>query len=148
MIPDTLIKRDVSLASIAPEITESRNDFIYADVSGQAEIIGYKVVFFKKDDSSQLDAISFFDITSESERRLCGYILEKIGSPFVLDTGIDEIERLFGKDHIEEEYIEDCVSYTYRFGRELLLRFDISNDKIVGLEIVFDRQMVDNITDR
>jgi len=140
MISDTLIKRDVSLASIAPEITEIRNGFIYADVSGQAEIIGYN--------SSQLDAISFFDITSESERRLCGYILEKIGSPFVLDTGIDEIERLFGKDHIEEEYIEDCVSYTYRFGRELLLRFDISNDKIVGLEIVFDRQMVDNITDR
>ena len=59
MTERSLIKQDINLSDIVDsKFIKILNDFEYADVSGYAETIGYKIVFFKAKNSLYVDAIS------------------------------------------------------------------------------------------
>ena len=120
MTEHSLINRNINLS----DIIDSRfitvlNDFEYADISGSAETIGYKIVFFKAKKNSIVDAISLFDIRDKSEINLCNYILHKIGFPLDFDSDFNEISKLFGTAYSENDILEDCISYGFLYNQNI-----------------------------
>lgn len=147
MTEHSLINRNINLS----DIIDSRfitvlNDFEYADISGSAETIGYKIVFFKAKKNSIVDAISLFDIKDKNEITLCNYILHKIGFPLDFDSDFNEISKLFGTEYSESDILEDCISYGFLYNQNNYVSFDISNETIVGIEILCNSIIIDNRT--
>ena len=145
MTERSLIKQDINLSDIVDsKFIKILNDFEYADVSGYAETIGYKIVFFKAKNTLYVDAISLDDICDKNEIELCNLILNKIGFPLNFDSDLSEITKLFGSAYSKSDYIEDCVTYIYLYNKKYFLSFDISNETIIGIEIICNKLIMDN----
>lgn len=141
------IKRNIDLSHIIdPELITRENDFNYAGVTGTAETVGYKIIFFKAADSPVVDAIRLFDI-GESERKLCDTILRAIGFPINLDSKLNEIVGFFGDDYSQDDHLVNCVTYKFLY-RNCYVAFDISDEKIVGIAIICSRAIIEKITEK
>ncbi|MDE5620054.1 MAG: hypothetical protein K2I80_05985, partial [Ruminococcus sp.] len=72
--------RNFCLSSLEGVTVTQEYDFSYSGIYGYAEVIGCKIVFFRKNKADLLEALSFNEI-STNEFDFCNYILEKIGFP-------------------------------------------------------------------
>ena len=76
MIDNMIINQKLMLSDIIdPNFITKEHDFEYAGVKGFAELIGWKIVFFKTNKNSGVDAIRMFEIETKDEIEICNLIL-------------------------------------------------------------------------
>ena len=142
-----MIKKDIKLSDLFDEkMIYHESKFEYAEKKGVAEIIGWKIVLFRMDKNSTcFDAIRLFDIEDEEEAELCNSILKEMGFPVSFNSDISDIYKAFGKEDFTEDHITGCTRYIYSPSEELYIAFDISGNKITGMEIVCSKELIDSI---
>ena len=124
-----MVNKNFYLSSI-PEIKINEEyNFSYAEVSGYAEIVGCKIVFFRKNKSDLLDAFSFIEIEPE-EFDFCNYILEKINFPVK-----------FG-----DNFFKNYKRYNFH-EKNSFMSFCIGDNGVVGIEVIFNPEIIDKISD-
>lgn len=141
-----MIKREIRLS----EIIDVKNihqvfDFEYSGIKGCAELIGWKLVFFKVAENSTLyDAISFSDIESKNEAELCNCFLEKLCFPINFNSKPEDVFKVFGDKYIEDHIIEGCSRYHFISSDEMFFSFSVSKERISGIEMVFDSRIANS----
>lgn len=122
-------------------------DFEYAGIMGIAELIGYKIIFFRRDSASLLDAVRIWDITDSEEVAFSNMILEKMDFPVKLGDTLQRIYQEFGKETSQSHFLTDCDRYHYTMPDGFLLTFDISkqNRLVTGVEMIHNRDIIENI---
>ena len=88
---------------------------------------------------------NFIDIEDEEEAELCNSILKELGFPVSFNSDISDIYKAFGKEDFTEDHIIGCTRYIYSPGEELYIAFDISGNKITGMEIVCSKELIESI---
>lgn len=114
--------RSFYLSSIDGVSVTQEYDFSYSGISGYAEIIGCKIVFFRKNRTDLLDALSFIEISLD-EFGFCNYILEKIGFPLRFGDSLEKIHESFGAESSVDTFFEDFDRYNYFMEKNFLCHF-------------------------
>ena len=137
----------VNCISNNTNIVKERYDFEYAGVCGYSELIGWKIIFFRrKKTDSFLSAICFSDIYSKEEIKFCNYIFEALDSEIRLECDVEEILELFGKESYVAYTYDNIRRYEYLFDKKTFASFGFSeNKKIVEVEIIFDKDMANDV---
>ena len=138
--------RDFYLSSLDGVTVTQELDFSYSGNSGYAEVIGCKIVFFRKNKTDLLDALSFIEI-SPDEFDFCNYILEKIGFPLRFGDSLEKIRESFGAESSVDTFFENFDRYNYFAGKNLFMSFCVGNDMLNGLEIIFSPEIIAEISD-
>ena len=131
-------------------IIKEQYDFEYAGICGYSELIGWKIIFFRRKKTNLfLSAICFSDIYSKEEIEFCNYILEKLDFKIKFGCDIEEIIELFGKEsyisHISYDY-DDIYRYVYLLDEKTFASFGFSdNKKLVEVEMIFDKDMANDV---
>lgn len=140
------MNRDFYLSSLDGVKVKQEYDFSYSGISGYAEVIGCKIVFFRKSKTDLLEALSFDEI-SPNEFDFCNYILEKIGFPLRFGDGLGKIRESFGVESSIDTFFENFDRYNYFVGKQLFMSFCVGNGMINGLEIIFSPEIIAEISD-
>ena len=130
---------------VDPDIVGKEADFEYAGVEGSAELIGWKIVFFRKNGSSAVHAISLSDIETEDEITLCNFILRKIGFPLDFHSELRDIYSELGTALSKEKVLADCDTYCFQPSQSCRILIDISDETIKGIQIICDPEIIDNM---
>ena len=138
--------RDFYLSSIDGVSVTQEYDFSYSGISGYAEVVGCKIVFFRKNRTNLLDALSFIEI-SPNEFDFCNYILEKIGFPLRFGDSPVKIRENFGAESSVDTFFENFDRYNYFMEKNLFMSFCVGNDMINGLEIIFSPEIIAEMSD-
>lgn len=122
-------------------------DFEYAGIKGYAEAIGYKIIFFRRNLFSVLDAVRFFEIVNSEEIVFCNAILENMNFPIKFGDKCSEIYKIFGRAIHKENYLSNCDRYYYKLSSNDLIVLDIAikNKKLIGLEVIYNQEIIINI---
>lgn len=139
-----MIDRNFYLSSLEIPVTEEY-DFSYSGVSGYAEIIGCKIVFFRKEKSALLDAFSFIEIEPH-EFDFCNYIMEKIGFKVRFGDGLEKVREVFGTEKSTDNFFENYVRYNYS-GKNYFMSFCIGNNGVSGADVVLSPEIIAEISD-
>ncbi len=137
--------RNFYLSSLGISVTEEYN-FSYAEVRGYAEIVGCKIVFFRKNKSDLLDAVDFMEIKPE-EFDFCNCILEKIDFPLRFGDSFSKVREMFGKENSVDTFFENYDRYNYFISDDYYLSFCVENDMLTGMEIIFSPEIISEISD-
>ena len=113
-------------------IIKEQYDFEYAGICGYSELIGWKIIFFRRKKTNLfLSAICFSDIYSKEEIEFCNYIFEKLDFKIKFGCDIEEIIELFGKEsyisHISYDY-DDIYRYVYLLDEKTFASFGFSDN--------------------
>ncbi|MCM1507761.1 MAG: hypothetical protein NC177_11605 [Ruminococcus flavefaciens] len=138
------MNRNIYLSELETPVTVEY-DFSYAGISGYAETIGCKVVFFRKNKSDLLDAFSFMEIEPE-EFNFCNSILEKIGFPVKLGESHDRVREIFGTEKSTDTFFENYIRYNY-YMEDYFVSFCITEKAVTGIEVIFSREIISEISD-
>lgn len=138
--------RDFYLSSLNGVSVTQEYDFCYSGISGYAEVIGCKIVFFRKNKNDLLEALSFDEI-SPNEFDFCNYILEKIGFPLRFGDSLEKISKSFGAESSVDTFFENYDRYNYFISDDYYLSFCVGNDMLTGLEIIFSSEIIAEISD-
>lgn len=146
MVGYNSLNQDIELSDIIDsEFLTEISDFEYAGITGTAQTVGWKIVFFKSDKSLTVDAIRLFDIRNEFEIELCNKILERIEFPVNFNSKISDIYMIFDAGYSQNRYVEGCIRYHYMCSDDSRISFDISEGKLTGLEIIYNRAIINNV---
>lgn len=140
---ELLLNRKVRLAEIFPlQILSQASDFSYADVTGCAEMIGWKIVLFRKDPAADWDALCLSELDSPKETALGDHLLAAAGFPLRLGCSLHQIRQIFGTEDVQEDFLEGCIRCCYRRGAHLRLTFELSDGRMTGLEILCSPEII------
>ncbi len=137
--------RSFYLSSLDGVPVTYEHDFSYSGISGYAEVIGCKIVFFRKNRNDFLDALSFIEI-SPDEYDFCNNILEKIGFSLRFGDSLEKIRENFGAENSVDTFFDGYDRYNYFMGENLFMSFCIGNYGLNGLEIIFSPEIIDKIS--
>lgn len=128
-------------------IIKNYYDFEYAGIKGYAEAIGYKIIFFRRNLFSILDAVRFFEIVNSEEIIFCNAILENMNFPLKFGTNCSKIDKILGKAIKKESYLSNCDRYYYKLLNNDLIVLDIAikNKKLIGLEMIYNQEIITSI---
>ncbi len=129
------------------DIVQERYDFEYADICGYSELIGWKIIFFRKKKTSPfLSAICFSDIYSKEDVKFCNYILEAMKSKIRFGYDVDMITKMFGKQSYIAYPYDNICRYVYLFDEKVFASFGFSKSKnLVEIEMIFDKEMANDV---
>ena len=126
------------------EIVEQ--DFEYAGTKGIAELLAYQVIFFRKeDDLDNIVAISIDEIEDARLFHTANVILKAIDMNIRLGDNIETINGIYGKADFTDSIIENMIRYHYIISPDLFLSFGLRNNVLSSLEIVTDKNMIEEI---
>lgn len=126
-------------------------DYSYAGVNGIAETIGWQIELFRLSQNSSVEAISFNEIFNNYLfADISNSILKEIGFPIKINDDLEKIKKVFGnetsKDSIYyEEYKADVIRYNYYIAKDYFITFSVSNDRLIGLELIYNENIINNI---
>ena len=123
------------------------NEFTYSEVEGEADCLGWYIIFFKEKGANEVSAISLEDIfVSESVIDIANKVLENIIFPVRFRDSFTLIKEKFGEPNFTSYILENVSRYYYIYKKEgLLLCFNIDNkEKLCGLEIISNKNIIKN----
>ena len=137
---------DLRLKEIMKEYNITEQEFEYAGAEGVAELLSWKIGFFrKKDDLSKTVAVWFFEIADSEMEENANVLLERLGMDFRFGEEIKVIE-VFGKPDFFDEGIENTIKYGYVLSPDRFISIGLTNGRLSFLEVVNDEPVIKEIT--
>lgn len=126
-------------------------NYNYAGIHGIAETIGWQIELFRLNQNSLVEAISFNEIfNNDLFIDISNNILKEINFPIKINDDLEKIKKVFGnetsKDSIfYEEYKVNVIRYNYYIAKDYFITFSVSNNKLIGLELIYNKDIINNI---
>ena len=137
---------DLRLKEIMKEYNITEQELEYAGAEGVAELLSWKIGFFrKKDDLSKTVAVWFFEIADSEMEENANVLLERLGMDFRFGEEIKVIE-VFGKPDFFDEVIENTIRYGYVLSPDRFISIGLTNGRLSFLEVVNDELVIKEIT--
>ncbi len=128
------IKRDIVTQNLS-----------YADIDGIADLIGYNITIFRRKTVSVVAAISIMDIDNSYLLNISDIVLKSINFPIGIGDSFSDMINAFGYNYKVDDVLIDTFRYMYTVIGKYWLSVSISNDKVVGIEIIFDDEMIKDV---
>ncbi|MBR1442611.1 MAG: hypothetical protein IJ583_03655 [Firmicutes bacterium] len=139
---------DFNLSDIANKYTIKKQAFEYAGIDGIAELLGWQIVFFySKYDLNNVSAISFMEITDNDLIDIGNNILDNIGINVRFRDNKSVITNIFGIPDFFDKIYLNTDRYNYILSENYFLSFGLENDNLTYLEIIYDKNIVNNIVE-
>lgn len=137
---------ELRLKDILTDYKIEEREFEYADVKGVAELFGWQIIFFRKQaDLLNTIALSFSEIEDENLISLANSILEHIDIDVMFGDNLSKIIKIYGEANSFDHIYENMTRYNYLIEPSLFIVFGIKEDKMVYLEIITDKAMIDDV---
>lgn len=134
------------LKDILTEYKIEEREFEYADVKGVAELFGYQIIFFRKqDDLSNTTVLSFSELENDNLISLANSVLEHVDIDVRFGDSLSKIKKIYGEADWFDNIYENMTRYNYLVNPSLFIVFGIKEDKMVDLEIFTDKVMIDDV---
>lgn len=134
------------LKDILTEYKIEEREFEYADVKGVAELFGYQIIFFRKqDDLSNTTVLSFSELENDNLISLANSVLEHVDIDVRFGDSLSKIKKIYGEADWFDNIYENMTRYNYLVNPSLFIVFGITEDKMVDLEIFTDKVMIDDV---
>ena len=118
--------------------------FEYAEVEGWAELIGWQLIVFRKEENGPISVISLEDMTEPVFKDISNRILSDIGLPFKAGMSIASIISYLGQSFETDFIFENHKSY-YFDKSDYLIVCSVHDEKgLSGIEIIFDEEVKRN----
>lgn len=137
---------ELRLKDILTDYKIEEREFEYADVKGVAELFGWQIIFFRKQaDLLNTIALSFSEIEDENLISLANSILEHVDIDVMFGDSLSKIIKIYGEANSFDHIYENMTRYNYLIEPSLFIVFGIKEDKMVYLEIITDKAMIDDV---
>lgn len=137
---------ELRLKDILTDYKIEEREFEYADVKGVAELFGWQIIFFRKQaDLLNTIALSFSEIEDENLISLANSILEHVDIDVMFGDSLSKIIKIYGEANSFDNIYENMTRYNYLIDPSLFIVFGIKEDKMVYLEIITDKAMIDDV---
>ena len=137
---------ELRLKDILTDYKIEEREFEYADVKGVAELFGWQIIFFRKQaDLSSTIVISFSEIEDDNLISLANSILEHVDIDVRFGDNLSKIKKIYGEANSFDNIFENMTRYNYLIDPGLFIVFGIQEDKMVYLEIITDKVMIDDV---
>lgn len=121
-------------------------EFEYAGIRGIAEILGYQILFFRKEsDLNKTVVITFDEIDNDELVGLANSILDNIGINVKFGDSYKKIEKIYGVADFKDNIYENVNRLNYILMPRLFMSFGIKDNVLLSLEIVTDEHMIKEI---
>jgi hypothetical protein len=139
--------RELRLKDILIDYQIEEREFEYGDVKGIAEIFGYQIVFFRKQDNlSDTVALSFNEIWEDDGLiSLANYVLKYVDIDIMFGDKLSKIRNKYGKADFLDKLYTNMTGYSYLIDAKLFIVFWVKKGRLVGLEIIADKEMANDI---
>ena len=135
--------KDIRLSDYIEGNTRIKS-FEYAEVDGWAELIGWQLIVFRKEENGPISVISLEDMTEPVFKDISNRILSDIGLPFKAGMSIASIISYLGQSFKTDLIIENHARF-YFDKSDYLIVCSVHDEKgLSGIEIIFDEEVKRN----
>lgn len=139
---------NIDLSKFISEDSIRRQSFTYADIDGIAEIIGWHIIIFYKNNSKNVSAISIGEPDNIKNVSLLlsveNKILDSIEFPLHIWDSKNKIFTSFGTDYIIDSIAEE-KNYQFNISEEYFISIGTRNNIISSIEIVLEKEIINKI---
>ena len=116
--------------------------FDYAGIKGNAEIIGWQIVVFRRTvNYNMISAISMDEIDTFPIKDTCAEIFKDLDLPLSAGMKIDALTQLLGLYSYQDNILEDTTRYYFEIHNNLIV-CGIHNKKGLNhIEIIYDQEL-------
>ncbi len=137
---------NLKLKNIVKNYEIEEHEFEYAGTNGIAELLGWQIVFFRKNENlNDTIAIAFNEITSTELINISNSILNIMKMDIRFGDNLDIINHFYGNADFIDSIYEDTLRYNYIISPDLYIVFDLTNNTLSGLEIITDENLINEI---
>ncbi len=137
---------NLKLKNIVKNYEIEEHEFEYAGTNGIAELLGWQIVFFRKNENlNDTIAIAFNEITSTELINISNSILNIMKIDIRFGDNLDIINHFYGNADFIDSIYEDTLRYNYIISPDLYIVFDLTNNTLSGLEIITDENLINEI---
>ena len=137
---------NLKLKNIVKNYEIEEHEFEYAGTNGIAELLGWQIVFFRKNENlNDTIAIAFNEITSTKLINISNSILNIMKIDIRFGDNLDIINHFYGNADFIDSIYEDTLRYNYIISPDLYIVFDLTNNTLSGLEIITDENLINEI---
>lgn len=134
------------LKDILTDYKIEEREFEYADVKGVAELFGWQIIFFRKQtDLLNTIVLSFSELENDNLISLANSILEHVDIDVRFGDNLSKIKKIYGEADSFDNIYENITRYNYLIDPSLFIVFGIEEDKMVYLEIITDKVMINDV---
>lgn len=133
------------LKEIMGEFDIIEQELEYAGFEGVAELLGWKINFFRR--KSNLDntvAIWFFDIVEKETQIVANEILKRLKIDLQFGECVKDLGKL-GRPDMTDELLEDTIRYGYIVKPDFFVSLGLTDTRLTYLEIVNDEDIISEI---
>lgn len=137
---------NLKLKNIVKNYEIEEHEFEYAGTNGIAELLGWQIVFFRKNENlNDTIAIAFDEITSTELINISNSILNIMKIDIRFGDNLDIINHFYGNADFIDSIYEDTLRYNYIISPDLYIVFGLTNNTLSGLEIITDENLINEI---
>ncbi len=137
---------NLKLKNIVKNYEIEEHEFEYAETNGIAELLGWQIVFFRKNENlNDTIAIAFDEITSTELINISNSILNIMKIDIRFGDNLDIINHFYGNADFIDSIYEDTLRYNYIISPDLYIVFGLTNNTLSGLEIITDENLINEI---
>ena len=116
--------------------------FDYAGIIGNAEIIGWQIVVFRRAfNDDMISAISMDEIDTPIIASICSKIFKDLDLSISAGMKIDALTHLFGIHLYKDDILEDTIRYYFETQNALIVCGIHSKNGLRNIEIIFDSEL-------
>lgn len=141
-IPDFSQKK---LNNLAPDCIVLNQIFSYADIEGVADLISWKIVFFKKKRTGIISAICFQEIFDDDIIKISNSILKKLNIDIKFGETIKDISMYLGNSYFVDKIYYNMIRYGALLSSSVFVSIGLTEGKVSYFEVVTDKEIIDNI---
>ena len=136
----------LKLKDILKDYEIKEQPFEYAGTYGVAELFGWQIIFFKKQDvATHTVAVSFNDIDNTELIGIANLVLKFIDIEVRFGDNINLINDVYGIADFTDNLYENMIRYGYIISPNLLMIFGLKDNTLSCLEIITDEIMIKEI---
>lgn len=137
---------NLKLKNILKNYEIEEREFEYAGTNGIAELLGWQIIFFRKNENlNDTIAIAFNEITNTELINISNSILNIMKMDIRFGDNLDIINHFYGNADFIDSIYEDTLRYNYIISPDLYIVFDLTNNTLSGLEIITDENLINEI---
>lgn len=137
---------NLKLKNIVKNYEIEEHEFEYAGTNGIAELLGWQIIFFRKNENlNDTIAIAFNEITNTELINISNSILNIMKMDIRFGDNLDIINHFYGNADFIDSIYEDTLRYNYIISPDLYIVFDLTNNTLSGLEIITDENLINEI---
>lgn len=118
--------------------------FNYAVINGNAEMVGWQIVVFRRVATDNISAISMDEIDTVAIRDICAEIFKDLDFPLSAGMKIDALTQLLGLYSYQDYILEDTIRYYFETHNALIVCGIHDKKGLSSIEIIYDEELKNN----